>query len=57
MLRTLKEIREERGVKQLDVAWNGASHTIKFQQGRTHGRHFERYFFGGAVNEIRRSAY
>lgn len=31
MLRTLKEIREERGVKQLDVAWNGASHTIKFQ--------------------------
>ena len=56
MLRTLKEIREERGVKQLDVAWNGASHTIKFQQGRTHGRHFERYFWE-AVNEIRRNAY
>ena len=31
MLRTLKEIREERGIKQLEVAWNDASHTIKFQ--------------------------
>lgn len=45
MLRTLKEIREERGVKQLDVAWNGASHAIKFSR-EVDGQHFERYFFG-----------
>lgn len=56
MLRMLKEIREERGVKQLDVAWNGASHTIKFQQG-SRWTAFERYFFWEAVNEIRKNAY
>lgn len=55
MLRTLKEIREERGIKQLEVAWNGTSHTIKFSR-EADGRHFERYFWE-AVNEIRRNAY
>ena len=47
MLRTLKEIREERGVKQPDVAWNGASHTIKFQQGKSMDGILNGIFLGG----------